>query len=341
MDRFLNERPGMDAIALVRVASLRGIVTFLARIGSPVEQLLERVGLRREVFDDDEGLIPLELGMRFLDVAARVEGIEHLGLRAGSGTSVESLGTFGRVLRHAPSLAAALEAAARLVPTFGSGERLWLEIDGDEARLCHRIVAPPSDGLRHAEAYALAIAINLVRLVAGREWLPAALRLQSTLPNRPRTQLAGVRLTDEQQVAGFAFPRALLEGGLPAPNGVPAVTDEELRRWKRSAPSLDFAGSVHQVIDALSNDLRPKIASIAAAIGLSVRSLQRRLATAGVSFDRLVDDGNLDSAAELLRGPDKIIDVAIALGYSDPAHFSRAFRRWTGLTPRDFRRQSA
>jgi AraC-like DNA-binding protein len=95
---------------------------------------------------------------------------------------------------------------------------------------------------------------------------------------------------------------------------------------------------VHQVIETLSTDLRPKIALIAEAIGISVRSLQRRLATSGVSFDRLVDDANLAGAAELLRGPDKIIDVALAMGYSDPAHFTRAFRRWTGHSPRAFRR---
>jgi len=333
-------QPEMDSIALVRVASLRGVVAFLARIGSPVERLLARVGLRAELFDDDEGLIPLRLAMRFMDVAAQAEGIEHLGFRAGSGTPIEALGTFGRVLRRSSSLVGVLEAACRLGPTFNSGERFWLEIDGSEARLCHRYVQPPCDGFRHAEAYALAIAINVVRLVAGREWAPAELRLQSALPRRPRTQLAGVRMIDEQAAAGLAFPRALLERVVAEPHDVPIVTDADLQRWKRSGPSPDFAGSVHQVIDAMSSELRPKIAMIADAIGISVRSLQRRLATAGISFDRLVDDGNLAGAAELLRGPDKIIDVAIAMGYSDPAHFSRAFRRWTGLSPRDFRRQA-
>jgi len=332
-------RPRMHSIPLTRVAVLRGVVAFLGRIGTPVDRLLEQVGLRPEVFDEEEGLIPLRLGMRFMELAARTEGIEHLGFRAGLATAIETLGTFGRVLRCSRSLAGALEAASSLGPKFNSGERFWLEVEGPRVHFCHLYLSPEGE-FRQAEEYALSLALNVVRLAAGPDWVPADLRLQSTMPRPPRTLLTSVRMLPGEPLAGFTFPRALLDRRLPDPHGVPAVREEDMLRWDRSAPASDLPGSVHQVIDALSGDLRPKIGTIAGAIGISVRSLQRRLASAGVSYDRLVDDGNLAGAAELLRGPDKIIDVAMAMGYSDPAHFSRAFRRWTGLCPREFRRQA-
>ena len=68
-------RLGMDSIPLTRLAVLRGVVAFLSRIGTPVDGLLEQVGLRPEVFDEEEGLIPLRLGMRFMELAARTEGM--------------------------------------------------------------------------------------------------------------------------------------------------------------------------------------------------------------------------------------------------------------------------
>ena len=70
-----------------------------------------------------------------------------------------------------------------------------------------------------------------------------------------------------------------------------------------------------------------------------MRSLQRRLAELGVSYSEIVDRVRFRVASELLRDDGvKIIEIAFAAGYSDPAHFTRAFRRWTSLTPVEYRR---
>src|SRR5262249_16879752 len=77
---------------------------------------------------------------------------------------------------------------------------------------------------------------------------------------------------------------------------------------------------------------------VAEAVGLSTRTLQRRLHEEGTSLARLIAQVRLDFARRLLRDPERPIrDVAIDLGYSDPAHFTRAFHTWTGLTPREYR----
>ena len=71
---------------------------------------------------------------------------------------------------------------------------------------------------------------------------------------------------------------------------------------------------------------------------MSVRSFQRRLEDEGVNYSQLIDWVRLDRATRLLDAPGaRVIDVALEVGYSDPAHFTRAFRRWTGVTPRQFR----
>ena len=76
-------------------------------------------------------------------------------------------------------------------------------------------------------------------------------------------------------------------------------------------------------------------------MGVSPRSLQRRLAELNTTFSELVARTRLSQARDLLRDPVvKTIDVAFALGYSNPGNFTRAFRRWTGVSPREFRKSS-
>ncbi len=92
---------------------------------------------------------------------------------------------------------------------------------------------------------------------------------------------------------------------------------------------------MRQAIGGLICDGYPTIHVTAEAVGLSVRTLQRRLADEGESYHHLADAVRLEAGLRLLRDTDaKLIDIAWELGYADPANFSRAFRRWTGMSPR-------
>ena len=86
----------------------------------------------------------------------------------------------------------------------------------------------------------------------------------------------------------------------------------------------------------------PSISDAARELATNVRTLQRRLAGAGTNYSELTDDVRLEEARRLLAN-DKltIAEIASALGYSYPAHFTRAFVRWTGQTPRDSREGDA
>lgn len=84
----------------------------------------------------------------------------------------------------------------------------------------------------------------------------------------------------------------------------------------------------------------PSLTEIAEMAGVSMRSFQRKLSYAGITYSDLLDTVRFENASKLLRDTDrKIIEVAFSSGYTDPAHFTRAFRRMTGVTPRQFREQ--
>ena len=88
----------------------------------------------------------------------------------------------------------------------------------------------------------------------------------------------------------------------------------------------DFSGCSRQCVNAKGGTL------------VSVRSLQRRLAEEGLTFSQLVDEVRLEMAVPQLRDRGiRITDVAFGLGYSNPAHFTRAFRRWAGVAPSEYR----
>lgn len=100
----------------------------------------------------------------------------------------------------------------------------------------------------------------------------------------------------------------------------------------------EIVSAVKLMLPSYLNDRIPTVAEIAEMAGISIRSFQRKLSNAGVSYSELLDGVRFENAAKLLRDTNaKIIDVAFSSGYSDPAHFTRAFRRFSGITPREFR----
>jgi len=102
--------------------------------------------------------------------------------------------------------------------------------------------------------------------------------------------------------------------------------------------NTDFAGSVRQTARMLLLDGYPDIQRTAHAIGLSVRTLQRRLAGSRVTYSQLVERERFDLGRTLLQDRHaKVTEIALLLGYSDVANFTHAFRRWTGLSPREYR----
>jgi AraC-like DNA-binding protein len=111
---------------------------------------------------------------------------------------------------------------------------------------------------------------------------------------------------------------------------------------RADSTSADVTHRVEHVLaDLLAADSgRPDIQLVAARMGTSVRTLQRRLLAAGLTYSHVLQQARLAAAREMLMDRQRrISEVARRLGYSDPAHFTRAFRRWMGCAPRELRRR--
>jgi AraC-like DNA-binding protein len=84
---------------------------------------------------------------------------------------------------------------------------------------------------------------------------------------------------------------------------------------------------------------QPTLDQVTNVIGISQRTLQRQLADSGLTFTKLVDEARFITARQLIIQGRKLADVSGALGYADAGSFTRAFERWTGMTPQKYRKQ--
>jgi len=108
----------------------------------------------------------------------------------------------------------------------------------------------------------------------------------------------------------------------------------------RDRSADDFNQRVRHVVGVLLAGGPVDVRRVAGLVRTSARTLQRRLHQSGLTYAQVVAQARLETARKMLGDPGrKVGDVARTLGYSDAAHFTRAFQRWTGLTPTDFRRR--
>jgi AraC-like DNA-binding protein len=331
----------MKGVPLIRASALIPFVSFLEEIGARVDPILARARLPEAILAQPEALIPVHQACRFVADAARREGIDDLGFVVGRRLSLDALGVFGRLVARSATLREFLDTAVRLHPSYSTGGRLWLEPDGDRTWLRYGQDRRIEYGWQQAEQLCVALALQTLRLapVPSPGPIEIQLRARPTSGLRNHEILANTRISFGHPATGVAFPRASLSQPLAGSRRRSPAWEKLERRLLLSGPTADFPESLRQAIRTLLLGGYPDVHLTASAIGMSVRTLQRRLAESGSSYSRLIEQERLRTAVRLLADPSvRVTDVAIDLGYSDLANFTHAFRRWTGVSPSEFRR---
>jgi AraC-like DNA-binding protein len=331
----------MKAIPLVRASTLLPVVGFLDQIGSPTDRLLEQISLRPAALDHPDNLLPLHQGSALIENAANLEGLQTLGFLIGRQTPTHTLGTLGTILSNCLTLYDLLMTMERIVRLENSGEHVSLRWGNDSVWWQFHNDLPTHGSNLQAHLYGLGLYLSAFRIALGPTWRPTEIHLEG--PPCPALlamdDFAGTTIHGMSSCFAIKIPRAALS--LPY-NSLATGDDFNLHPdyagFQQSAPSSTFFDSLHQLIHSLLPYGCPNIALVAAASGLSVRGLQRHLAEVSLSYSKLIDQVRFNRAVALLHQPDvKLLEVALELGYTDPANFARAFRRWAGVSPREYR----
>ncbi|WP_156830814.1 helix-turn-helix transcriptional regulator [Kaistia granuli] len=330
----------MATIPLTRGQFLLPFVGILHDSGAPISSTLEKFRLPSVLEEKSELYIPLLPAIRFVAAAQRSQGIEDFSFLATQRLHYSHLREKTRALiAHSPTLLVALQHACKWAVREDTILSLWMEHHVDHVRICSRLSGTSSlRHLEHAQWLQLIFPIYIVRQFAGPDWMPATIAFEARYtPSRATQDLwPNVRFLSGQHASWISVPISHLSLSIRASASIPLPSDTE------DVPSgYDIVELIKLMLPAYLDDNPPTLAVVAEMAGVSPRTLQRKLYNIGLSYSDILDTVRYESASKLLRSTNsKIIDIAYSSGYTDPAHFSRAFRRIAGVTPRQFRDSS-
>lgn len=329
----------MSRIPLTRAQFLLPFAQIHDEIGAPTEALLVKFRLPAALDEKADHYVPILPAIEFAQAAQRAQGITDFGFQAAQRVEFCHLSEKLRALiAHSPTLLAALRQVCRWAPIEDTNLMMWLERADGCARICSRL-----DGtaglfhLEHSQWLQIIFPIHIVRQFAGPDWSPRTIAFEARYTPSLNTQAfwPNTRFLSGQSASWIDVPASFLSLPNLSPDPPPMLQDNE-----SGPPDVDLVATLKLMLPSYLDQGLPTAAEVAEIAGISLRSFQRKLVSLGHSYSSLVDVVRFENAARLLRETDtKIIEIAFANGYADPAHFTRAFRRVAGVTPRAFREQ--
>ena len=321
----------------------------LGQVQGPADTraLAATVGVDLDAPVDPAKMVPAHDYYALFEAAARAdENGVGLPLRTGASMRCADYGAFGLAWKAAQTLADSCQRAVRYARVLTSVSTYTLERheDGTGVFELHR-EGERNLGMRLSNEATLASVVSIAREVAATPFTPLAVEIRHPAPGAAdlHQQHFGCPVTfDAGRDAIHLSRRALSEPNRQGDESFVRFFDQALEQAVEALydpPALDVAVS-REISQALSGGV-PRITTIAGSLGMSGRTLQRRLAAEGRSFQSLVEEARHRLAERLLGSTSyPIADVSFLTGFSEQSAFNRAFRRWTGQTPGHFR-QSA
>lgn len=329
----------MKPIPLTRNVFLAPFTSILNEMGAPTPSLLAKFHLPIHPEENTNQYIPLFPALRFLAAAEVSQGVIDFGFLAGQRLSFGVLSDrFQATVHRSPTLLAALKSWCRFVQLEDTFLRVRLERHEHSLRVCYTSTFPEAEGIprrEHAQWLQNIVTIHIVRQFAGPHWTPATFAFQSRYSPSAETQSfwANTRFVSGQNASWIDIPVSILTLHNPVRDRARNQSQIPFRPIK-----TDIVSTLKMILPTYFDEHVPNIAEAAEIIGTSVRSLQRELSAANLTYSSLLDQVRFELGIELLRKTDvKISDAAYATGYANPTHFTRAFRRFVGVTPREFR----
>lgn len=323
------------------------VLDTLAPAGIPPGDLLQGTGLLPEQLQLADARISRHQFTRLILNALHLTGEPGLAYELGLNSQLTRHGFVGFGLMSCATIGEALQVCRRYlsarVPLFQHSVET---VDG-QVIVTLEATSPLGPLLVFTYDFALVELCCLFgRLIHGGD-TPASWQSEIWVPYpepahyaRYRDRLPRFRFVQEKPQ--IRFPASLLDHPIRTANPVAARLALDQCEQALAQQAAVVADPVYQARLLLRQQRGsyPDLAQLAARLNVSERTLKRRLQAAGTSYQALLDDVRLAQAEALLRQPRLSIEaVADALGFQDPANFTRAFRRWTGITPRDWRQQ--
>lgn len=304
--------------------------------------LFERAGVDADRLHDAGARFPVAAMTRLWDLAVEASGDPCFGLSAGQHVHPTSFHALGYAWLASRTLREALDRFVRFTRLVSTALTLRTVAVGAEVELVLEPVGGATPvSLPAADAGAASL-ITLCRTSCGETFRPLRVRLRRPPPPCQPQFEAFFRAPIEYGAANnvVVFDPADLDRVLPTGNSELArAADEVIMRYLARFDREDVVTQVRMTLMDLLPSGRTGARQVADVLHLSVRNLQRKLAAHGTSLARLLEETRRELAGQYVRNSRLSVgEITYLLGFSEPANFTRAFRRWYGASPSAARR---
>ena len=315
----------------------------VSRSDVPADELLAELGLPSEPESPWTGQsVSADAYYELLERVA-VPDDPGLPFRYGASITTDSLGALGLAMKTAPTVADSLRRLIRYVLVLS--DTLDYELLDESGGSTFALVGRPHHrpGAALANECALAAVVSMMRQATGVPISPRTVGFRHPAPadDTPHREYFGCPVRFDAHVDGVTLDaEQLSRPTLLADDGLSTYLLAQLDDLRAQAADRSLVAVVRGVVADTLADGQPSKSDIARRLGMSERTLHRRLADDGANFQTLVTEARRDAAESLLLSSGhSLADVAFLTGFGDQTAFSRAFKRWTGLTPAEYRRR--
>jgi AraC-like DNA-binding protein len=335
----------VDAQVTVSAAWVRGMAERFHSVGLDEHALFRQVGIGMADLDVPDARFATEKLSELWDLAERQSGNPLLGLELGGQARAASFDIVAYVMMSCPNLQNGLERFIRYLRIISDATTLELK----EVAIGHRLSFAFRGGDRPIPRpridFILLMVLTFCRWVAARDLQLLQVDYASPPPPdvAPYEKAFGCRVCFDAPTHSLYFSSADITSPLPSYNQTMAdlherFAGETLQRLENSRISQ----KARDIIVRLLPDGEPMRADVARELCLSERTLQRRLEEEDTSFQKLVDSIRRELAERYLtRDRLTLAEAAYLVGFSEQSTFCRAFKRWTGMSPTEFRNKES
>jgi AraC-like DNA-binding protein len=331
------------AIGSARVSAIWHLPEVLRELGVDPGEVLEAAGVRQDLFEERENRIEYPEFGRLLLVCEQISRCDHIALLVGQRARLADFGLPAQFAVCSETAGEALQKLAFHFSLHNTAAILTVVPSGDYTRLVYAIVEQGMRDTRPFQLGAITIALNILRDLCGPGFQPVAATFASRGPTdlRPVHGFFRAPVRFDSEESAVIFERRWLDRPLPPVDPQARKQAETAMREQRALLLAELPATLRRVLRRQLLLGQCSMYQVADQMGMHRRTLDRRLQRHGVLYSDLLVSVKRDVARQLLRDTDmQVQQVAESLGFSSAANFATAFRRWTGVTPSEFRRSA-
>lgn len=350
MESGAIKRPEMAAVLNagcnhgVLAAAASGLGEFITEKGGDVDRIFGVSGIDPEQLASPTLSLGLVNYCRVMEEAARCSGFDNFGLHYGRQFKPQSLGLIGYVGLCSATLEQALHNVVNAFPWHQHDTLTRLTDKGDCWRLDYQVRHGAILCRRQDAELTMGMFMNLIRHVAGRHWAPREVHFEHPRPEQwhEHCKVFDAPVWFEQPCNAMIIPKKDLARAMPESDPMLLlVMQDAIRRLNSATPRQSVVDRARSQVRLMLMQGEPALPEVAEKMGMSSWSLQRRLREENLSYTALVDKVRCELATWYLQQRQlPVSEMALLLGYSEVSAFSRAFRRWFGVSPRQWRQAS-